>query len=236
MERKRTISIAVVALLAALAMPVGLAAQQHHHYKLIDMGTYGGPQSYIVSDYEYFGPAQVLNNSGIFVGWADTLTTDAYPGFCFNADCSLAHGFQWQNGFRTELRPLAKGVSSAANWVSANGLIAGASQNGQTNDPINPGFPIVHAVLWKNGHIKDLGTLPEGGYYSAAHSVNGSGQVVGWALNTIFDQYSLAELGTFYDNYEPVYSYQMRAFLWEENGGMKDLGTLGTGLKRAAVA
>jgi hypothetical protein len=45
-----------VSLFAALAIPSGLAAQsnqrrtpKHHHYQLIDLGTLGGPHSYVVS-------------------------------------------------------------------------------------------------------------------------------------------------------------------------------------------
>jgi uncharacterized membrane protein len=89
------------------------------------------------------------------------------------------------------------------------------SENGET-DPLFPGFPEVRAVLWRNNHITDLGTLLEGGYESVANAVNSSGYVVGLATNTIPDLDSIFGLG-----------FQTRAFLWEERSGMQDLGTLG---------
>ncbi len=121
-------------------------------------------------------------------------------------------------------------------WVSANGLIAGASQNGET-DPLLPGYPEDRAVLWRNDKIIDLGTLPEGGYESGAEAVNRHGQVVGWALNTVSDPYSMGLYSALYNFYNPYpYSYQMRAFLWEDEVGMLDLGTLGTGTDAYAIA
>lgn len=71
--------------------------------------------------------------------------------------------------------------ASATAWISANGLIAGASQNGET-DPRDRGFPQDCAVLWRDGNILDLGSLPGGGYESGAQTVNRRGQVVGWAI------------------------------------------------------
>jgi probable HAF family extracellular repeat protein len=73
------------------------------------------------------------------------------------------------------------------------------------------GFTEVRAVLWKNGGIKDLGTL--GGKHSQATAINDRGQVIGWALNAIPDSFS--GLGT-----------EQRAFLWQD-GVMRDLGDLG---------
>ena len=247
-KKNLTIYIALT-LLAALATAAGLVAQdnpdhkhRHHHYKLIDMGTFGGPESYM-SPYQYSGPFQALNNAGAFSSWADTSTLDPFglsgnsgdQNFCFNYDgtpCYASRAFQWQAGVRSELPELHKGLSSAAAWISANGLIAGTSQNGEL-DPLDPGspqnFPENRAVLWRDGKIIDLGTLPEGGYESEAESVNSRGQVVGVTTNTVPDAYSFFQLSSQFNHFDPYpYPYQERAFLWQD-GVMTDLGTLGTG-------
>ena len=247
MEKNLTMCITALTLLAALAVPVQLAAQEdhseaehrHHHYKLIDMGTFGGSESYI-SPYFYSGPFQVLNNAGTFASWADTSELDPFglsgnsgdQNFCFNYDgtpCYTSRAFQWRAGVKSEFPELHKGLSSAAAWISANGLIAGTSQNGET-DPLVPGspqnFPENRAVLWRDGKIINLGTLPEGGYESEAESVNSSGQVVGVATNTVPDAYSLFQWSSQLNHFDPYpYPYQERAFLWQD-GAMQDLGTL----------
>lgn len=205
-----------LSLCSALTLPFVSSAQEqikeHNHYKLIDLGTFGGPASYFQNGFD-----GLLNNQGTVTGWADTSMADPNPAFCFNPDCFVSHAFQSRNGSLRDLGTLSGGASSQTTWIAANGLISGNSQNGQI-DPLFFGFPENRAVLWKNGAITDLGTLPEGGYESFASSVNSRGQIVGFALNTIPDPFSLAGPGFF-----PT---QTRAFLWQ-NGAMQDLGTLG---------
>ncbi len=194
------------------------AKKGHPRYKLVDFGTFGGPNSYFI------GGVPVLNNNGVVAGYADTPIPDPFPSFCFNPDCYVSHAFQWQNGILTDLGALPGGGSSEPAWVSDTGLVAGVSQNGQI-DPLLFGFPELRAVLWQGGGITDLGTL-EGGYESLAFSVNDRNQVVGPALNTISDPYCLFAPG--------FCTTQTRAFLWE-HGVMQDLGTLG-GPDASAVA
>jgi len=169
----------LVTALFALATPAsGAAAQKHHHYKVIDIGTFGGPQSYVNpgSGNETGNYAMVLNNGGSVTGWAESSTPDPFPAFCFTDDCVTAHTFVWKNGAKMDLGALPSGASSAANWISSNGLIAGLSQNGEI-DPLIPGLPEVRATLWAHGRIIDLGALPEGGFESIANAGNSKGQV-----------------------------------------------------------
>src|ERR1700726_3314434 len=50
---------------------------KHHSYTLIDLGTFGGPQSFI--NFPSAGYIPVLNNSGTVAGWADTPVPDPHP-------------------------------------------------------------------------------------------------------------------------------------------------------------
>ena len=232
--KKLAITFAFV-LGVVFASELPLSAQEptkHHHYKLIDLGTFGGPQGYLDPDngLEIGNSSPLLTKNGTVTGFADTSMPDLFaPNFCFE-DCFVAHAFQWQNGALTDLGALPGGGSSVSTWITPNGLIAGLSQTGGT-DPLFSGLPIVHAVLWQNGGITDLGTLPSGGYESEANAVNSRGQVVGAALNAVPDASSMAS-GTYW--FGIPYGYQTRAFLWEK-GVMRDLGTLGTGTDAQAL-
>ena len=175
MKSRTSTCIAAIAVFAALAVPVPLAAQdkknnQHHHYRLIDLGTFGGPQSWVLGGFELGGGA-ILNNGGAVVGAADTPDSNPnYPNCSFaSISCNLfgipdrfaEHAFQFGKGVLTDLGVLPGGYNSFAAGVSANGLIAGNSENGII-DPIL-GVAESRAVLWSgDGQISDLGTLPGG--------------------------------------------------------------------------
>jgi len=208
----------IAMVLSVLAVPVGIAQEnnlhsaKHHHYKLIDLGTFGGPQAYIPNFLGYTGfQARVLDNRGVVIGEADTSLTEICGVFF---DCFVSHTFRSETGGEpTDLGALPGGGSSAPFWMSRSGLIVGVSQNGQI-DPLVPGFPELRAVLWRNGGMTDLGTL-EGGYESWAYAVDSRGEVAGMFTNTTADPNSMFGSG-----------YQTRAFVWQD-GVMQDLGTLG---------
>jgi len=214
MESRKQKCFAAITLLVALAIAVSSAAgddgnhhHKHHHYKLIDVGTFGGPQSF-TQDLLHF-----QTRRGIVAGWADTQTPDPnYPNSCFFCGPFMFHAFKWRNGVLTDLGALPGVNSSAAFWISDKGWSAGWSENGAI-DPLL-GTPEMRAVLWKDKEIIDLGTL-EGGYESFAFGLNSRGQVTGVSLNLVPDSFSGFGFGT-----------QQRTFLWKD-GVMQDLGTLG---------
>jgi uncharacterized membrane protein len=230
---------AAVGLLITVASPVRAGAQTHQHYKVVDIGTFGGPQSYfdelhLTDNPPFFGTvfynfSLVRNARGVLVGFADTSTPDpnaTNPSLCYVLDCFVTHAYAWQNGVKTDLGALPGGASSAAFWINSSGLIAGNSQIGET-DPLIPGLPELRAVIWKNGQIRDLGTL--GGSSSFSQAVNDRGQVTGLALNGIPDPYSFyyLYLYCFASIACPPDATQTRGFVWDEEGGMQDIGTLG---------
>lgn len=213
--------LVAVATVLALAVPAQLSAQdqsaKHHHYKLIDLGTLGGPNGI------FQGFTKPINNHGTISGFADTFVLDPnFPNvnpFFFTsppgADPYIQQAYKWKNGARTELTALPGATSSGPQWMNERGDIVGASTNGLI-DPLT-GFQEINAVLWnRNGRIRNLGTL--GGNESIAYGINDSGQVAGGALNTIPDPFTSA--------FVLWGATQVHAFLWQK-GVMQDLGTLG---------
>ena len=220
MKSRISTQIAVIALFATLRAPVWLAGQEqqeqqlkHHHYKLIDLGTFGGPMS------RNDGVYPPMNNEGTVIGMADTTTADPfYPNFnplilpANTSDSYIFRAFESNHGELVALDSLPGGYSTWPTSISENGLIAGWAINGAL-DPFTR-WPEASAVVWHHGTIADLGSL--GGYESGAGMINSRGQITGFSGNAIPDPYSLFGLGT-----------QTRAFLWEESKGIQDIGTLG---------
>jgi len=222
-------SVVAVTLFTTLAMLAGVTRQntaaqetpaKHHHYKLLDVGTFGGPSSLFSNP-----DSRAINNRGTATGVADTSIPD--PNCFF--DCMVDHAFVWNNGVTTDLRTLPGGASSFAYWINSSGLIVGQSQNGSI-EPLT-GAPQVRGVLWRDGQIIDLGTL--GGNASNANAINDYGQVVGGALNAVPDPFAgtaltgSISLGSFAQTFvfAPA-TTETHAFLWR-SGKIQDLGTLG---------
>jgi probable HAF family extracellular repeat protein len=215
-----------VALFVALTLPPQLAAQEtpdhareYPRFKLIDIGTFGGPNSGIN------GPnIPIISNNGVYAGESELNIPDPFgPNFCQDGDCLVQHAQKWRNGVMTDLGTLpGVDLSSGATWVSDNGNIGGTSENGEI-DPLL-GVPEIRAILWTNdGRTFDLGTL-EGGYESFVPAVNDRGQVAGWGLNKIPDPFSYQPC-VIYATCQPN-STQTRGFFWD-HGFKQDLGTLG---------
>jgi probable HAF family extracellular repeat protein len=198
----------------------------HHHYKLVDMGTFGGPNS--TNAWSGIGNTN-MNSGGTVVGEADT---SAYDPYCL-VNCFLNDAFQWQNGVLTDLEGLPGNANGTyASSINSRGWVSGGSGNGAID--LLTGYPQMDAVLWKHGKVTNLGTL--GGNASVAYAINNRDQVVGAALNTVLDPFSsgfpaplcgsnVCILESYMAMFFPS-ATQMHAVLWQ-NGVIRDLGTLG---------
>jgi probable HAF family extracellular repeat protein len=236
----RELMFAAAMTFAVMATSLQLTAQdkpdhndnpEHHHYKLFDIGTFGGPGIGIEN------PASPsLNNEGMLVGVADTSAPDPFAPDCF-LDCYVDLGFLAQNGVVTALEPLPSGarLSTFAYAINNGGWIVGQSQNGAI-DP-STGWPESPAVIWRQGHIASLGTL--GGTQGIGAAINDRGQAIGASLTATPDPFAnsqlsacfLCNLGSFYGTFSGSTIFfpattETHAFLWE-NGTMRDLHTLG---------
>lgn len=208
--RGTLLSLVAVVMVVPLSLTAGQHARKHPRYKLVDLGTLGGPISYGSANGE---GSRLLNNSGMVSSYADTQDPDPFaPDFCFDADCLVAHAYRWHHGIIRDLGALADGYSSVAASINDFGWSVGASQTGIL-DPVF-GFPQTRAVLWTHLRMIDLTTLP-GGSFSIGVFVNSAGQAVGVSDNGVPDPFSMFGVGI-----------QSRTFLWER-GRLRDIGTLG---------
>src|SRR5947207_14077940 len=98
--KSRTLILATaIALLTVLVLSIPVAAQRIR-YKLVDLGTFGGPASYFTSP--GIGPgSQVLSNRGMLAGKADTPIPDPNgtdPNSCAVPSCFDTHVVRWVKG------------------------------------------------------------------------------------------------------------------------------------------
>jgi len=235
--KSRKLSCMIAMIFITTGLPVRLAAQQqsanpqqkhsHHRYRLVDIGTFGGPESNVNPS---VNAGHIVSRQGTTVGASATsvpTSSHSHPFVCGGLDGVAVvpfvfHGFKWQDGTVINLGalPPAAHNCSEAQGVNGEGQVVLQSENGVI-DPLT-GINEIRGVLWKNGKLEDLGTF--GGNNSLANQINSGGEVAGAAMNAIPDPFSIyyflflgSSNGT-----------QTRAFLWE-NGHKKDLGTLGTG-------
>ena len=121
MKNAELIRIALTAVGASLAVLAGgtkLAAQEHQtkhsHYKVIDVGTLGGPHS----QFNFF--SRVLNQQGTAVGGASTPIPD--PACSFDSPyCFVFHAIQYKNNELIDLGSLPGGANSFAAAINSRG-------------------------------------------------------------------------------------------------------------------
>jgi uncharacterized membrane protein len=199
-------------LLAALPVPVRLAAQDSHQkeqaakYLIINLGSgLGGKNG---------SAATSINDLGFEAGSA------------FIGSSNVQHAVVWVYGFPFDLGSLGgPGTSSSVVFPGLNdrGEVVGITETANP-DPLQEPWScsafIARAAgtscvgfVWRNGVMTALPTL--GGSNGFAASLNNRGQVVGWAETTTHDPTC--------DTKGSGQVLQFRAVIWEPNGQVVQL-------------
>jgi probable HAF family extracellular repeat protein len=137
---------------------------------------------------------QLSGPRGLNTVAVDVNSAGQIAGYEFSFGGARSHACIWQNGMVRDLGALTPDAGTVAYAVNEAGSVAGSSYLSEIDAE--------HATIWFDGTILDLGTL--GGKGSAAHDINGLGQVVGHS--------ALPGSG-------------QAAFIWRD-GAMIDLNTL----------
>jgi probable HAF family extracellular repeat protein len=167
------------------------------HYKVIDLGTLGGPTSMGLG-----------LNSGGHVGGGATIST------------GNQHAFLWESGQMLDLGTLG-GPNSGAGAPNNQDQLAIFSDS-PTADPLGEDFCglgthlVCLAALGTEKALKPLETL--GGRNGAAVAVNNRGQVVGYAENSVQD--NTCKSAT------PFQVLRYEAVLWDHKGEEHELPPL----------
>ena len=126
MNTRKLVCVTTMTLVAALAITIPLSAQEktdhhkHHQYKLIDLGTFGGPASFVP------GLEVSINSRGTVIMQGDTATADPFYPNCFK-DCLVNHPGVWQDGVLTDLGVLQNANNSCQpTWINDRGVVVGA--------------------------------------------------------------------------------------------------------------
>ena len=202
----------LLGLLALLATPTHSTAQEKTtaqarrqttaRYKVIDLGTLGGPGTN--------SSAYDMNNAG-WVAGSGNLTPNGPQ-----------HAFLWYGrGPLVDLGTLG-GPNSEAGGPNMRGEAALISETAQT-DPNGEDFCGFSSHLqclgsiWRNGKMTALPTLP-GGHNAQAYGLNDLGQVIGFSETGVKDP----NCGTLM----PFQLFRYEAALWEPNGKVRKLSPL----------
>lgn len=205
----------------------------------IDLGTFGGPNSWT----NWGG----INERGDAVGYAETPQPDPNgEDFCFFGTQLTCRPFLWHQGNMSQL-PTLGGNNGQASAINSRGQISGTAETTMP-DAGCPPYQTAPPVLWTKGNAQQLPTIagdPDG----IAFGLNDRGQAVGytgtctqalhavlWDNNTAVE---LPNLGT--ESSNTAYAINNRgqvvgqvasadgttfyAVLWQE-GAVTNLGTL----------